>query len=61
MIFHLHRKVILRNLGADDYVILVAQILNFAVSAGNYAILTVGGAGRHLFVVQDKLVIFSKV
>jgi hypothetical protein len=31
------------------------------VSAGNYAILTVGGAGRHIFVVEDKLVTFSKI
>ena len=60
-ILHLHRSIILRNVGSDDYTILVAQILNLGVSAGNYAMLTVGGAGRHVFVVQDKLGTFSKV
>ncbi|USP75042.1 hypothetical protein yc1106_02316 [Curvularia clavata] len=55
------RRIILRNVGSDDYTILVAQILNLGVSAGNYAMLTVGGAGRHVFVVQDKLGTFSKI
>ena len=51
----------MRNIGADDYVIVVAQVLNFGVSAGNYAILTAGGAGRHIEFVKDKLTVFSKV
>lgn len=55
------RSIILRNVGADDFTILVAQILNFGVSAINYAILTAGGAGRHLFVVEHKMVIFQKL
>ncbi|EUC44138.1 hypothetical protein COCMIDRAFT_43297, partial [Bipolaris oryzae ATCC 44560] len=55
------RRIILRNVGADDYVIIVAQVLNFGVSAGNYAMLAAGGAGRHIEFVQDKLTIFSKV
>lgn len=55
------RRIILRNVGADDYMILVAQTLNFGVSAGNYALLTAGGAGRHLPYVQDKLTVFSKL
>ncbi|EMD67868.1 hypothetical protein GGP41_009344 [Bipolaris sorokiniana] len=55
------RKIILRNIGADDYVIVVAQVLNFGVSAGNYAILTAGGAGRHIEFVKDKLTVFSKI
>ncbi|EUC27000.1 hypothetical protein COCCADRAFT_10268 [Bipolaris zeicola 26-R-13] len=55
------RRIILRNVGADDYVIIVAQVLNFAVSAVNYAILIAGGAGRHVQFVQDKLPVFSKI
>ncbi|KAJ5020995.1 hypothetical protein J3E73DRAFT_395082 [Bipolaris maydis] len=51
------RRIILRNVGADDYVIIVAQVLNFGVAAGNYAMLTAGGAGRHIEFVEDKLTI----
>lgn len=51
----------MRNVGADDYVIIVAQVLNFGVAAGNYAMLTAGGAGRHIEFVEDKLTVFSEV
>ena len=57
----LHRQVILRNVGADDYAILLAQILNLGTSAANYAMIMVGGMGRHIQFVEDKVVTFKKV
>ncbi|USP78154.1 hypothetical protein yc1106_05428 [Curvularia clavata] len=57
----LYRRRILRNVGSDDYAILVAQILNLGESAVNYAMLMVGGVGRHRVFVEDKLQTFTKI
>lgn len=51
----------MRHVRSDDYVILVAQLLGLAVTIVNLLCFTIGGYGRHIQFVQDKLSAFLKV
>ncbi|EMD65286.1 hypothetical protein COCSADRAFT_198272 [Bipolaris sorokiniana ND90Pr] len=55
------RRVILRFVGPDDYMILVAHTLSLAQSGVNFAIVIAGGAGQHIEHVQDKLPTFNRL
>jgi hypothetical protein len=46
---------------ADDYVIIVAQILGLGMSATNIVCFTAAGVGRHVEFVSDKILVFMKV
>ncbi|KAH7131837.1 hypothetical protein B0J11DRAFT_428035 [Dendryphion nanum] len=50
------RQRILRNLGADDIAIVIAQILSFGVTIATIVQLAIGGLGRHTeFASRDEL------
>lgn len=53
--------MILRFVGPDDYMILVAHTLSLAQSGINFGIVIAGGAGQHVEYVQDKLPTFNRV
>ncbi|KAH7563039.1 hypothetical protein BM1_00086 [Bipolaris maydis] len=55
------RRVILRFVGPDDYMILVAHTLSLAQSGINFGIVIAGGAGQHVEYVQDKLPTFNRL
>ncbi|EMD91105.1 hypothetical protein COCHEDRAFT_1176935 [Bipolaris maydis C5] len=54
------RKILLRHVTSDDYAILLAQIFGLGLTAINIVCFTVGGIGRHIQFVMDKLPMFLK-
>ncbi|EMD62127.1 hypothetical protein GGP41_002403 [Bipolaris sorokiniana] len=55
------RKILLRHVTSDDYAILLAQIFGLGLTAINIVCFTVGGIGRHIQFVMDKLPMFLKL
>jgi hypothetical protein len=55
------RKVLLRNVAPDDYVIILAQVFGLGMTGINYAMFIAAGVGRHAEFVQDKGIVFLKV